>query len=143
MEEQDKDKKLIEKLIDEYIRPINLDMRNGRRGPQKKEPVYLSGLIYCNTKRGCRYVCDLLQTNVQQYEDEDIHSLIIDWYHGEDDDLSKEEQKQKMEKWEKNKINIMVTTSALSLGVDKGNVAFVVHWDTPRDLIQVRLNIYI
>ena len=140
MEEQDRDDRLTDKLIEEFLRPIILDMRNGRRGSKKKEPVYLSGLIYCNTKRGCRYVCDLLQTNVQQYEDKDIYSLSIDWYHGEDDDLSKDEQKQKMENWEKNKINIMVTTSALSLGVDKGNVAFVIHWDTPRDLVQVHSN---
>ena len=134
----ERDQKCMNKVVDEFLlRTIDEFLEGKKKKSNNHGSFNFSGLVYCNTKKGCREVCVLLQRSLLDSGVNSLEALKVDWYHGEDDDLSKDQQKQKMEKWENNKINIMVTTAALSLGVDKANVAFVIHWDTPRDLIQV------
>jgi len=77
-----------------------------------------SGIVYCRTRRRTKEISDLLNG----------YSLISDFYHA---GLDQDTRKEKQERWNKGATPIMVCTNAFGMGIDKGDVRFVIHADVP------------
>ena len=77
-----------------------------------------SGIVYCRTRRRTKEISDLLNG----------HQLKSDFYHA---GLDQDTRKEKQENWIKGTTPIMVCTNAFGMGIDKGDVRFVIHADVP------------
>jgi ATP-dependent DNA helicase RecQ len=77
-----------------------------------------SGIVYCRTRRRTKEISDLLNG----------HQLKSDFYHA---GLDQDNRKEKQENWIKGTTPIMVCTNAFGMGIDKGDVRFVIHADVP------------
>jgi ATP-dependent DNA helicase RecQ len=88
-----------------------------------------SGIIYCSTTRDCNKVSEFLKSN-------GINALP---YHS---NLAKDNQenKQLREEREKllinNEVKVLVSTVALGMGFDKGDLSFVIHFQMPGNIIR-------
>ncbi|MBW6411013.1 RecQ family ATP-dependent DNA helicase [Clostridium sp. YB-6] len=88
-----------------------------------------SGIIYCSTTRDCNKISEFLKSN-------GINALP---YHS---NLSKDnhENKKLREEREKllinNEVKILVSTVALGMGFDKGDLSFVMHFQMPGNIIR-------
>lgn len=88
-----------------------------------------SGIIYCSTTRDCNKVSGFLKSN-------GINALP---YHS---NLAKDNQenKQLREEREKllinNEVKVLVSTVALGMGFDKGDLSFVIHFQMPGNIIR-------
>ena len=77
-----------------------------------------TGIIYAKTRRACEGLSALLSK-------EGFSSCF---YHaGVDDDVKAKNQTE----WIANRIKVMVATTAFGMGIDKGDVRWVIHWDVP------------
>ena len=84
-----------------------------------------SGIIYCLTRRDCDYLTDFMQKNginVMSYYSRDDSSL--EHINSEAETLFKE-----------NKIKALVATVKLGMGYDKEDVAFVIHFQQPSNIV--------
>ena len=82
-----------------------------------------SGIVYCFSRKQVDSVTSVLQRdgyNAQRY-----HA-----------GLSDEERTKNLENFLEDKTKIIVATVAFGMGIDKGNVDFVVHFDLPKSLEQ-------
>jgi len=80
-----------------------------------------SGIIYCSTRKGVEELGEKLT-------DAGFSATI---YHaGLDDDVRKNNQ----EDFVYDRSNIMVATNAFGMGIDKSNVAYVIHYNMPKDI---------
>jgi ATP-dependent DNA helicase RecQ len=77
-----------------------------------------SGIVYCKTRRRTKEISDLLNG----------HFLKSDFYHA---GLDQETRKEKQQRWINGATPIMVCTNAFGMGIDKGDVRFVIHADVP------------
>lgn len=88
-----------------------------------------SGIIYCLTTRECNRVSEFLREN-------GINALE---YHSQLGS-NKEEMKKIREEREKllinNKVKVLVSTVALGMGFDKGDISFVIHYQMPGNIIK-------
>lgn len=88
-----------------------------------------AGIIYCSTTRDCNKVSEFLKSN-------GINALP---YHS---NLVKDNQenKQLREEREKllinNEVKVLVSTVALGMGFDKGDLSFVIHFQMPGNIIR-------
>ena len=83
-----------------------------------------SGIIYCLTRRDCDYLADFLQKN-------GVSAMAYYSRDGED-----EEQNHTAERaFQKNKIKAIVATVKLGMGYDKGDIAFVIHFQMPANIV--------
>lgn len=88
-----------------------------------------SGIIYCSTTRDCNKVSEFLKSN-------GINSLP---YHS---NLSKDSQENKKLREERekllinNEVKVLVSTVALGMGFDKGDLSFVIHFQMPGNIIR-------
>lgn len=73
----------------------------------------MNGIVYCTTKKSCNEVCEVLSRN-------NITSLL---YHANVSNKSLV-----LQKWLSNTVQIIVATTALSLGVHKADVNFILHY---------------
>lgn len=80
-----------------------------------------TGIIYCNTRKGTKDIMRLLQ-------EKKVSSTL---YHG---GLNQKERDLRLEYWMHDKVKIMVATNAFGMGIDKPDVRFVVHFDTPETI---------
>ncbi len=80
-----------------------------------------SGIIYCSTRKDVERVCEKLQ---------DL-GLPATRYHG---GLGDNERKRNQEEFLFDRLPIMVATNAFGMGIDKSNVAFVFHYNMPKDM---------
>jgi len=78
-----------------------------------------SGIIYCRTRRSVKTVCNRLL----------IEGFNVDYYHA---GLRHEERRQKQKNWTIGKTQIIVSTNAFGMGIDKPDVQFVLHYDIPQ-----------
>lgn len=77
-----------------------------------------TGIIYAKTRRACEGLSALLSKE----------GFASCFYHaGVDDDVKAKNQTE----WIANRIKVMVATTAFGMGIDKGDVRWVIHWDVP------------
>lgn len=57
--------------------------------------------------------------------------IKADYFHG---GLNSKEKKQKLEKWLDEEVQVMVSTNAFGMGIDKGNVKNVIHLQIPENI---------
>ncbi len=77
-----------------------------------------TGIIYVRSRKRCREVAELLLAN----------GIRADFYHA---GLTDELRDMKQGSWTSGETRIIVATNAFGLGIDKSDVRFVIHWDTP------------
>ena len=84
-----------------------------------------SGIIYCLTQRDCDYLAEFLNKNR-------ISAAAYYSRNGEDGaDLNCAIE----EKFRKNKLKVIVATIKLGMGYDKGDIAFVIHYQMPSNIV--------
>ena len=81
-----------------------------------------SGIIYCLTQRDCDYLADFLQKNGIQ---------AIAYHAG----LTQEETNAAEQRLRENQIKVLVATVKLGMGYDKGDIAFVIHYQQPSNIV--------
>jgi len=77
-----------------------------------------SGIVYCRERKRCEEVAALLKSS----------GISTDFYHA---GLGKEERNRRQEEWKKGRTDIIVSTNAFGMGIDKADVRLVAHIDMP------------
>ena len=77
-----------------------------------------SGIVYVRTRRLAEEISGHLAE----------HKISATFYHG---GIPQKEKKEKLEKWLKNEVKIMVATNAFGMGIDKPDVSLVLHYQIP------------
>ena len=130
----------------ELIRQVGLFIEKANRRDEQEgaedDHKAVSGLIYCSTKD----TCIKLTEELQRFFEHNKMTMSVDYFFGLGDkggvrgnansDMTTQRQEKVSRDWMKNKLNIIVTTCAFSLGIHKDDVSFVVHWDLPTNLVQ-------
>ena len=80
-----------------------------------------SGIIYCATRANVEKICETLCAN----------GFPATRYHAGLDDA---ERRQNQEEFSFDRKPIMVATNAFGMGIDKSNVAYVIHYNMPKNL---------
>ncbi len=80
-----------------------------------------SGIVYCATRKNVEDVCNFLTAN----------GISATRYHAGLDD---EEKAKNQDEFIFDNKRIMVATNAFGMGIDKGNVSFVIHYNMPKDM---------
>lgn len=84
-----------------------------------------SGIIYCLTQRDCDYLADFLKKN-------GISAAAYYSRAGEDGNSINREIE---ENFRNNKLKVIVATIKLGMGYDKGDIAFVIHYQMPSNIV--------
>lgn len=88
-----------------------------------------SGIIYCSTIKDCNIISEWL--NIYEIKALPYHSSLS---------TNKEENRKLREEREKllinNEVKVLVSTVALGMGFDKGDISFVIHYQTPGNIIR-------
>ncbi len=84
-----------------------------------------SGIIYCLTQRDCDYLVDFLKAN----------GIPSEAYYSRGGEEGETKNAEIIEKFSKNKIKAIVATIKLGMGYDKGDIAFVIHYQTPSNIV--------
>lgn len=80
-----------------------------------------SGIVYCATRKNVESVCELLCDN----------GFSAARYHA---GLDEYERRKNQEDFVFDRKNIMVTTNAFGMGIDKSNVTYVIHYNMPKNI---------
>ncbi len=80
-----------------------------------------SGIVYCSTRKNVEAVCSFLRLN----------GVNARCYHA---GLPDDERRQAQEDFIYDRCSVMVATNAFGMGIDKSDVALVVHYNMPKDL---------
>ena len=80
-----------------------------------------SGIIYVRNRKKTREIAKYLQAN----------GISADYYHA---GLSNETRSERQDKWKEGFCRVMVATNAFGMGIDKPDVRFVIHIDSPDTL---------
>jgi ATP-dependent DNA helicase Q5 len=83
------------------------------------QPPLCTGIVYCQTKAAC----DDLATSLAAL------GLRVRSYHA---GLKAKERLQVQSEWMSGDITVVCATVAFGMGIDKGNVRFVVHHSVPK-----------
>ena len=115
------------KVFEDSIQRTNLHLHI-KFTPNKERQLFRllsrligTGIIYAKTRRSCESLAELLQNNGHSAE----------YYHA---GLLPNEKEQRQNDWLSNDLRIIVSTTALGMGIDKSDVNWVVHWDVPDTL---------
>ncbi len=84
-----------------------------------------SGIIYCLTQRDCDYLADFLKKNK-------VSAAAYYSRKGEDGEKLNHEIE---EKFRTNRLKVIVATIKLGMGYDKGDIAFVIHYQMPSNIV--------
>ncbi len=80
------------------------------------------GIVYCLTRRACKNVTNKLKE----------HNINAEMYHAR---LSDEEKNEIAERFKNKRIDVLVATIAYGMGVDNGEISFVVHYHKPANFV--------
>lgn len=83
-----------------------------------------SGIIYCLTQRDCDYISDFLNRN-------GIAAMAYYSRSGEEEQKNIEAER----RFQNNRIKALVATVKLGMGYDKGDIAFVIHFQMPSNIV--------
>ncbi len=83
-----------------------------------------SGIIYCLTQKDCDYLTDFLQA----------HNISAMSYYSKS---RKEEVTNHIaeERFRHNELKVLVATIKLGMGYDKGDIAFIIHFQMPKNIV--------
>lgn len=84
-----------------------------------------SGIIYCLTQRECDYLADFLKKN----------KVSAAAYYSRDGEDGAKLNHEIEEKFRTNKLKVIVATIKLGMGYDKGDIAFVIHYQMPSNIV--------
>lgn len=84
-----------------------------------------SGVVYCLTKADCDLVTDWLNEN----------NIKSEKYYSDDSKISNEYKAIILEKFQKNEIKVLVATVAFGMGYDKPDIGFVIHFQSPANIV--------
>ncbi|EKE40365.1 hypothetical protein ENUP19_0224G0044 [Entamoeba nuttalli] len=79
------------------------------------------GIIYCSTRMECELIEKYISTN----------GYPVAKYHA---GMKSEERETIQKKWESGEVNVVVATIAFGMGIDRGDVRFVIHWNIPKTI---------
>ena len=80
-----------------------------------------SGIVYCLARRTVEEICEALRAR----------GIAATRYHA---GLSDAERRQNQDDFLYDRAEVMVATNAFGMGIDKSNVAFVIHYNMPKNL---------
>lgn len=80
-----------------------------------------TGIVYCQTRKSVKDVARMLHAN----------KLSVGIYHG---GMKQEDRQLMMKDWLQGTRRIMVATNAFGMGIDKGDVRYVLHYEAPNNL---------
>ena len=80
-----------------------------------------SGIVYCSTRREVEKTCLMLQNN----------DILATRYHA---GLSDDERRANQDNFVHDRCNVIVATNAFGMGIDKSNVAYVIHYNMPQSI---------
>lgn len=84
-----------------------------------------SGIIYCLTQRDCDYLADFLKQN----------GIRAEAYYSRGTKEGEEQNHQIEERFRTNRLKVIVATIKLGMGYDKGDIAFVIHYQMPQNIV--------
>jgi len=84
-----------------------------------------SGIIYCLTRRDCDYLSDFLQKN----------GINVRSYYSRGDEALEYLNKEAETLFKENKLKALVATVKLGMGYDKEDIAFVIHFQQPSNIV--------
>ncbi len=84
-----------------------------------------SGIIYCLTQRDCDYLADFLK----QY------GVSAEAYYSRGSKEGEALNQEIEEKFRNNQLKVIVATIKLGMGYDKGDIAFVIHYQMPQNIV--------
>ena len=84
-----------------------------------------SGIIYCLTQRDCDYLAAFLKEN----------GVSAEAYYSKKSADGEQKNKKIEESFRKNEIKVIVATIKLGMGYDKGDIAFVIHYQMPQNIV--------
>lgn len=102
------------------ISVIKTDDKMGRLSSQGKS-LLPPGIVYCNKRKSTQIVSDNLRSL----------GIKSDYYHA---GLKPDERKLKQSSWIKSHEQVIVSTNAFGMGIDKADVRFVLHFDFPANI---------
>ena len=88
-----------------------------------------SGIIYCLTTRDCNKVSEFLRQN-------GINALEYHSNLSEDKEENKKMREEREQLLINNEVKVLVSTVALGMGFDKGDISFVIHYQMPNNIIK-------
>lgn len=131
------------KVVQEIVQKIGLKKHNVYQKGFKRDNIHI-GLLeiadkyekiynYLNYNR----VSGIIYTNTRK-EAEELSNFLrykglsnVDFYHA---GLSKQDKNIKQKKWSDSNFNVLVSTNAFGMGIDKSNVRFVIHYNPPHSI---------
>jgi ATP-dependent DNA helicase RecQ len=84
-----------------------------------------SGIIYCLTQRDCDYLAEFLRQN----------GIAAAAYYSRDGQDGNVINHQIEENFRNNRLKVIVATIKLGMGYDKGDIAFVIHYQMPSNIV--------
>jgi ATP-dependent DNA helicase RecQ len=78
-----------------------------------------SGIVYLSSRKNVEYIANFLREQ----------GISADFYHA---GLAAKERSERQKKWIDNQIQVIVSTNAFGMGIDKPDVRFVAHLDIPQ-----------
>lgn len=110
-----------------YIQVVPLEGKNERYGwiLQNINRLPGSGIIYCLTQRDCDYLAAFLREN----------GIAAEAYYSRGSEEGEALNRKTEERFKQNKIKAIVATIKLGMGYDKGDIAFVIHFQMPQNIV--------
>ena len=110
-----------------FIQVLNMPDRIRRYGwiLENVPKLQGSGIIYCLTQRDCDYLADFLKQN----------GIEAAAYYARDGMAGERVNREIEESFQQNKLKAIVATIKLGMGYDKGDIAFVIHYQMPMNIV--------
>lgn len=88
----------------------------------KENHINDTGIIYCLSKDECSHLAKVLKRT---------YKIKADFYHSE---VAQEKKLEIHEKWRSGELQVIVATIAFGMGIDKGDVRFIIHCSFPKSI---------